>query len=165
MELTVTSQNTLKINSKKGYLLIDPQTSDDAKIIIQTEVDAPDIAQTNENLVIYGPGDYESNGILVKGNKLDGGVSYSIDTEEGRVIFASSQSISKLTDEDDFDAVVIKAITPVEESSLSAISSGLIIVYGDEANIPANVKAHKTSKLNLNKRGELDSNLVFLEKK
>lgn len=165
MELTVPRANTLKINCKNGYILVDPDISEDAKVIILNDVDNLDIKQTSDNLVIYGPGDYESSGILIKGSKLDGGVSYSIGAEDNRILLSQSSSISKLTDEDEFDAVVIKAVAPVEESALSAISAKLVVVYGDEANIPQNVKVNNINKLNFKKRDELGSNVVYLEKK
>lgn len=165
MELTTPQKNTLKINSKRGYILVDPDSSEDAKIIIQNDNDAPVIEQTSDNLVIYGPGDFESSGILIKGSRLDGGVSYSIDADDNRVLLAKSTSISKLTDEDDYDAVVVKAVEPVEESALSAISTKLVVVYGDENNIPDAIKQNKVNKINLRKTDDLGSNVIYLEKK
>ena len=34
MEFTSPSLNTLKINSKKGYILVDPEAGEDAKVVI-----------------------------------------------------------------------------------------------------------------------------------
>lgn len=165
MELTSPILNTLKINSKKGYILIDPDSSEDAKIIVLSDGSTMDIAQTPDNLVIFGPGDFEASGILIKGTRQDSETIYSIDTGDGRALLASSTSISKLTDEDDYDAVIIKAVAPVTESDLSSISSQLVVVYGDEANIPETVKTSRFPKINLRKKEELGSNLVYLEKK
>lgn len=165
MELTIPQKNTLKINSKKGCILIDPDAIEDAKIIIQSDPDAPMLDSTQDTLVIYGPGDFEASGVLIKGSKLDGGVSYSIDADDSRIIFAKSTSISRLTDEDDYDAVVIKAVEPVEESVLSAISSKLVVVYGDEVNIPEAIKQNRVNKINLKKIEDTSSNVVYLAKK
>ena len=165
MELTSPILNTLKINSKKGYILIDPDSSEEAKVIILSDSSRIDITQTAENLVIFGPGDYEASGILIKGTRPENETMYSIDTGEGRIIVVSSTSIAKLTDEDDYDGVVVKAVNPVEESILASLSSKLVVVYGDESYIPESIKASRTGKVNFKKREELTSNVVYLEKK
>jgi hypothetical protein len=165
MELTSPHLNTLKINSKKGYVLVDPDSAEDAKVIILSDDSTQDIAQTADYLVIYGPGDYEASGILIKGTRNDNQTMYSIDTGEGRILVVLSTSIAKLADEDDYDIVAVKAVTPIEESAVSSLSSNLVVVYGDEANIPDSLKEKKVAKVNLKKKEELGSNLVYLEKK
>lgn len=165
MELTSPVLNTLKISSKKGYILVDPETSEDAKIIILSDNSEKDIIQTTDNLVIYGPGDFEASGILIKGSRNDNETMYSVDTGEGRLLVVQSTSIAKLSDEEDFDAVIVKALAPVEESSLSALSTKLVVVYGDSEFIPETVKLNKSSKINLRKQEDMSSNVVYLEKK
>ncbi len=165
MELTSQRLNTLKINTKKGYLLIDPDSAEDAKIVILSDDSDQDIPQTSDYLVIYGPGDYEASGILVKGTRNDNQTMYSIDTGEGRILVVLSTSIAKLADEDDYDIVAVKAVSPIEESAVSSLSSNLVVVYGDEANIPDSLKEKRVAKVNLKKKEELGSNLVYLEKK
>lgn len=165
MELTSPSQNTLKINSKKGYMLIDSDSSEDAKVIILCDNSNTQIAQTPENLVIYGPGDFEASGILIKGTRNEAETMYTVDTGEGRILFVVSNSISKLTAEDDFDAIIVKAIAPVDESQLAALSTKLVVVYGEAANIPESLKVTKVSKINLKKQEEFSGNVVYLEKK
>lgn len=165
MELSVPQFNTLKINTKKGYILIDPDSSEDAKIIILSDNSTTDITQTVDNLVIFGPGDYEASGILIKGTRPENETMYSIDTGEGRALVVLSTATSKVADEDDIDVVIVKAITPVEEATLAALSTKLVVVYGDEANIPDNLKSGKVSKINLKKLDELTSNVVYLERK
>lgn len=165
MELTSPRLNTLKINSKKGYILVDPDAAEDAKVIILSDDSEQDIPQTTERLVIYGPGDFEASGILIKGTRNDNQTMYSIDTGEGRILVASSTSISKLADEDDYDIVAVKAVGPIEESAISSLSSNLVVVYGDEVNIPDSLKDKRVPKVNNKKKEELESNVVYLEKK
>lgn len=165
MELTSPFNNTLRINTKKGYILVDPDSSEDAKIIILSDNSMQDIPQTSDNLVIYGPGDFEASGILIKGTRQDRETMYSVDTGEGRVLVVSSTSIAKLADEDDFDVVVVKATGSVDEAALSALTSKLVVVYGEDTNIPETLKAKKISKVSLKKRDEIEGNVVYLEKK
>lgn len=165
MEITSPRINTLKITTKKGYVLVDPDSAEEAKVVILSDGIDSDIKQTPDNLVIYGPGDFESSGILIKGTRVEGGTIYAIDTEEGKVLVAVSSTLAKLTDEEEYDAVVVKVVGQVDEAALSAISSKIVLVYGEESNIPDSVKSHKTNKLNLKKLEEYGSNVVYLEKK
>ncbi|MDO8269830.1 MAG: hypothetical protein Q7T54_04140 [Candidatus Levybacteria bacterium] len=165
MELTSPSVGTLKINCKKGYILIDPDSSEDAKVVILNDHVTQDIVQTENNLVIYGPGDFEASGILIKGVRPESETMYSIDTGEGRILIVCSTSVAKLSDEDEFDVVAVKAVGPVEESALSALTSKLVVVYGDEGNIPESLKAKKEPKINMKKRDEIEGNIVYLERK
>ncbi len=165
MELTSPLTNTLKINTRKGSVLIDPEGSDDARIIILSDNSKTDIRQTSEDLVIYGPGDYEAGGILIKGTRGDADTVYSIDTGEGRILITSSSSVSKLSDEDDYSAVVVRATNAVDEATLDALSTGLVVVYGDSAFIPQHLAEKKVNRVNLKKIDELDGKVVYLEKK
>lgn len=165
MELTSPTTNTLKINSKRGYILVDPQTSEDAKVVILNDGATQDIIQTLDNLVIYGPGDFEGSGILIKGTRPETETMYSIDSGDGRILLVPSSSISKLADVDEYDAVVVKAVSHIDESALSALSSKRVIVYGDQSFIPEALLVGKINKINLKKQEELTSNVVYLEKK
>jgi len=165
MELTSPRLNTLKISTKRGYILIDPDASEDAKVIILSDNSDQDIQQTPENLVIYGPGDYEASGILIKGTRPATETMYSIDASEGRMLFVPSSSISKLADETEYDAIVVKALAPVNESELSALSPNLVVVYGDPQFMPETLIEKKANKVNLKKKEEFESNVVYLEKK
>jgi hypothetical protein len=165
MELTAPSSLTLKITSKKGIVLVNPSFVDEAAIVIIDD-NAPDISEKYpETLVIYGPGEFESSGIMIKGTRPESDTMYVIDTGEGKILHAISTSIAKLSDEDDYDVVVIRAVSPVEEAELSALSSKLVVVYGDSENIPQAIKENTVNKINLRKKDELTSNVVYLEKK
>lgn len=165
MELTSPNTTTLKITSKRGVVLIDPSFADDAKIIIIDD-NHPDVSEKYpDSLVIYGPGEFESSGIMIKGIRSENETMYVIDTGEGKILHAISTSIAKLSDEDDYDVVAIKAVTPVEEAALSSITSKLVVVYGEGENIPKALKDNAVNKINLKKKDELTSNVVYLERK
>lgn len=164
MELQCITGTTIKISSKKGIILIDPDTTPEAAIAIMTQEEGS-YETTNETLIIEGAGEYEAKGIVVKGIRVGQTPSYEIDTEDGKLLFALSSSLEKLTDEDEFDGVLIKVVDALDEGKLAAVTSGLIILYGDEANIPDGLKEHRVSKVNLKKKEELPGNILFLEKK
>ena len=165
MELTSPSTTALKITSKKGIILVNPSFVDEAKILIIDD-DNPDISEKYpESLVIYGPGEFESSGIMVKGIRSEKDTMYVIDTGEGKMLHVISTSIAKLSDEDDYDLVVVRAASPVEEADLSSLSSKLVVVYGESENIPQAIKDNTVNKISLKKKDELTSNVVYLERK
>lgn len=165
MELTSPGAKTLKVNSKKGAVLFDPEYSDDCKIVI-SEDDAPDVSQKfQDTLVIYGPGEFEVGGIMVKGTRNDDKTMYEVDTGEGKMLHALSTSISKLSTEDEYDVVVVRAVSKVEEADLSSLSSKLVVVYGPEENVGDSLKTNKINKVSLKKLEDITTNVVYLEKK
>lgn len=164
MELQRTANSTIKISSKKGIVLIDPDATPDAAIAIMSE-EVGNFDTTDETLIIEGAGEYEAKGISVKGVRIADTLSYEIDTEESKLLFALSSSLEKLADKDEFDGVLVKVVGPLDEGKLAAVTSGLVILYGDEANIPDNLKANRVSKVNLKKKEELPGNIIFLDKK
>ena len=165
MELTSPNSLTLKIASKRGVVLINPSFVDDAKVVIIDD-NLPDISEKYpDTLVIYGPGEFEVNGIMIKGARSENDTMYVIDTGEGKILHAISTSIAKLSDEDDYDVVAVKAVAPVEEAQLTSLSSKLIVVYGESSNIPQAIKDNTVNKISLKKKDELTSNIVYLERK
>lgn len=165
MELTSPSNTTLKITSKKGVVLVNPSLVDTATIVIIDDNDTDISEKYPDSLVIYGPGEFEASGIMIKGTRSESGTMYVIDMGEGKMLHAISTSITKLSDEDDYDVVVVKAVGPVEEAQLSSLSSKLVVVYGDSENIPQAIKDNTVNKVNLKKKDELTSNVVYLKKK
>ncbi len=81
------------------------------------------------------------------------------------MLHALSTSTSKLSADDDYDVVVVKAVTPVEEADLSSLSSKLVVVYGDDVNIGDTLKSQRINKINLKKRDEIPTNVFYLDKK
>lgn len=165
MELTSPSTNILKISSKKGYVLVDSDITDEAAIVVLSDNNTQGVKSEDGALIIQGPGEYEAKGIVVKGSRPDEDTTYIVDSGESTALLVSSSSIAKLSDEDDYDVVIVKADVPIDEAKLASLSSGLIVVYGDSNNIPEKVKETKSSKINLKKKEELGSNIVYLEKK
>ena len=164
MELQRITATTIKISSKKGIVLIDPDTTPDSAIAIMSEEEG-NYETTDDTLIIEGAGEYEAKGISVKGVRIADTLSYEIDTEDSKLLFALSTSLEKLVDKDEFDGVLIKVVNALDEGKLAAVTSGLVILYGDEANIPDSLKQNKVSKVNLRKKEELPGNIIFLDKK
>lgn len=164
MELQRIAQNTIRISSKKGIILIDADLPPDASVVIMTN-DEFIYPTTDDTLIIEGAGEYEAKGIVVKGIAVAGVTTFEIDTEDSKLLFARSASLEKLSDKDEFDCVLIKVESMLDEGKLAAVTSGLVVLYGDEANIPDSLKEHRVSKVNLKKKEELPGNILFLEKK
>jgi len=164
MDLTRVSENTVRLAFKKGVVLLDPDTFPDAVIAIVTD-DAGKYETTEDTLIIEGPGEYETKGIVVKGSRAEGAVVYELDSGEGKIMFAQSTSLAKLADEDEFDAVLIKVVEELDEAKVTSLSSGLTIIYGPAEFVPAKIRENTVTKINLKKKEELGANIVYLAKK
>lgn len=164
MDLTRFGAQSVRLSLKKGSVTIDSDTTPDSAIAIMTE-EVGKYDTTDDVLIVEGPGEYESKGIVVKGSRVEGVTVYEIDSGDGKIMFALSSCLSKLSDEDEFDAVLIKAVDELDEAKIASLSSGLTIVYGDEALVPAKIKETTVYKINLKKKEELGANIVYLAKK
>ena len=124
MELQRITATTIKISSKKGIVLIDPDTTPDAAIAIMTE-DEGNYDTTDDTLIIEGAGEYEAKGISVKGVRIADTLSYEIDTEDSKLLFALSTSLEKLVDKDEFDGVLIKVVNALDEGNWQLLQAVL----------------------------------------
>lgn len=163
MELSLENNNTLKISTKNGTVVINPTSSATGNILILSDNTSPSFDVPDSTLVIYGPGEYEASGILVKGTRPQTDTVYEISDANGKILYTTSNSISKLTDEEDFDAVVVRVVDSYDEAVLEALSANLLVIFGDSSQIPDEVKQNKIAKINLKKKDQLESKIVFLE--
>lgn len=159
-------QDSIKIKTKTVSLVVEPHGINDAEVEIFTE-DSSKFFQKNdgEKLIIKGPGDYEIKGVAISGERKGDDVIYRINDGQYTIILASLSAVSKIEIEDDesIGAVVLKLNSKFDEGAVAPLSSSLILLYGDEANAPQN-NTSKREKVNLRKKDELDSSLVFLSR-
>lgn len=157
--------SSLKIKTQKGDIFVGNESTDTPKIVILEDNTVLNTKYPEDTLVIYGPGDFEASGILIKGTRTERSTMYTIESNDGtRVLYVVSDSISNLSEENDYQAIIVKATGPVTDTDLSSLSSSLVVVFGEEKNIPETFKVSKINKVNLKKKDEAIGNLVYLSK-
>lgn len=164
MEIQKLTENSIKIKGKNASIVVDPSGKTEAEIIIATQ---PDSLLTldkveGQRLIISGPGEYEAGGISVTGKQLKSampagrqGFMYQI-TEGSKIMLVSSDNISSVPDDEEFDALIVKVISDFKSDLLGPITRKCTVFYGS-LNL-ASIKAENlenASKINLRKTQEV----------
>lgn len=163
MDLTKLSDLSLKIKLKKLTIVTDPEKKADAEVAIVT-AGVPDKTMYDEYaLVIEGPGEYEKNGIYIKGEKVGEGIAYTIIDGTSKIHFAESTALEKFKEED-IEVLIVKAVAKVDESTLSSFSGSIVAVYGNPEFIQISPEVAKhTNKITSKTREEFAGSIVILD--
>ena len=161
MEITKLGEKSLRIKSKNATFIVDPLPKAEANAFIFTT--APEVLP--ENLSLYGPGEFEIAGVSIKAERAGETVSYDLLEDGRRILVLAKPTLVKDYETEEYNAVILALNEKVDDAVLSNISSELVVLYGDEAQIaldPQNVK--KAEKINLKKTEELKGFTIFLTK-
>lgn len=164
MEISRAQDTSVRIKTKELSIIVDPSAKFDEDVVLLTTPNS-DLAQYQDKLVFYGPGEYESKGVSIKCERIKEGLVYEIVEDLRKVLVGTTDSLSEIKESEGYNAVVIFAKDKIDDTSLSGLSSELIIVYGESGNIalsPETIK--KTEKLNLKKAEEFKGFVVYLSK-
>ena len=163
MDLSKLSDTSLKIKLKKLTIVTDPEKKADAEVAIVT-AGVPDKTLYDEYpLVIEGPGEYEKNGIYIKGERVGEGISYTIIDGTSQIHFAQSTALEKFKEED-IEVLIIKAVAKVDEGMLSSFSGSIVVVFGNPEFIQISPEVVKhTNKITPKTREEFAGSIVILD--
>ena len=163
MELTKHGDNSIKIKLKKLTIVTDPEKKTEAEAAIVTVGVPPKTLYEEYPLVIEGPGEYEKNGVYIKGEKVGDGVTYEI-IDGAKIHLAPSSSLEKFKEEDDIDVLIVKTMSVVDESIFSSFSSSIVVLYGPSEHITIKSESiKKLNKVNLKNKDELIGSVIVLE--
>lgn len=164
MEIQKLSPTSIKIKGKAASIAVDPESKTDAEIIIATrplESLALDKAE-NQRLIVSGPGEYEAGGISIAGKQQKSampagrqGFIYQI-FEGVKIMLVSSDNISQVPDDEEFDCLIIKVVTDFKDDTLGPISRKCTVLYGNLS--LATIKSENSQdiqKINLKKTQEI----------
>jgi len=124
--------NGVKISTGNASVFIDPDGEVDSGVVIFTE--SQGISETNDKrLIIEGPGEYEFQGIYLKGTKKNDLMSFVISYNSREIYFTNSKALDSIPDDEPFDAVIIKVDPDFDETKLTKIAYPT--VYLDNSNV------------------------------
>lgn len=161
MEIVKISDNSIKIKTKNVSIAVDPVTKTDSDIIIVTNESVSLVVPDDIKLLIEGPGEYEVGGVHIKGEKAGADFMYTIFDDAYRLYLLPMELISKVREDDDMDAIVIKATGEISKKDVSTLSSS-VIVYGVKGNMQEDENVKRLSRVNLKKKEEIKGFIVYL---
>lgn len=141
-------QSGIKIGTDRASVYINPESEIDSGVVIYTAGNVT-INTNEERLVIEGPGEYEYQGIYIKGIRKNGIISFTLTYDERKVFFTESEGILSIPEDDFFDAVIIAVAPDFDESKIIKISYPT--VYLDNGNVLVKTEPEIVKNINLKK--------------
>lgn len=135
MDVTLLEKNSLKIRGKHAGLVVNPAVKTTADAVLLLGQAPLDISKAEgQRLVIEGPGEYEVSGVKVSsfGNKRD--LAYEISMDGLDVFLANGETLKKSHDaKRECQVLILHADSIIDQSLIAALSSSLVILYGEKA--------------------------------
>jgi len=137
MDVTLLSQNSIKIKSKKASLIFDPvldMQKNNADAVILLSDKSFDLKKVEDyRVVISGPGEYEVGRIKINGVGTGSGTVYSLVVDGVNVLVGRGSDLSLIADKNqEHKVAVIKVDSEIKESIVTSIEPRLIILYGEK---------------------------------
>lgn len=164
MEISKLNGISVKIKGKLASIIIDPLGKAEAEIVIATQdLDSLELSKVEGvRLVISGPGEYEVGGISISSKQLKTGVSYLI-LDSAKILFITSNELNEISDDEEFDAVLIKVVSPFSEDALGPIHTKCTVLYGNtELAAIKSEDSERATKINLKKTAEIQGKIFIL---
>lgn len=162
MEVAALTNKTIKIKTKNTSFVINPTGKVDSEVFVFTE--KPSSYSAFEGLIIDGPGEYEVAGVSIKGEKVDGKVSFDF-LEENQKLLVLPTSASIKTSETEEYALTVVLLDQKVDPFISGVTSQVVALVGEDEFLPADTaNLKKVDKINLKKTEEYKGSTIHLSK-
>lgn len=157
MEIALLSQNALRIKGKKATILVDVLDAQktEANAYLFLNENALQAKADKDDLLVFGPGDYEVVGTKIAAFSSNKELLYQITIDGMKVLLASSSAFVRMKEKiNEQNIVVLFTNEVVDQSALTNAQPAVAICYGDKA---TEVSANLGKGLN-KKEGEAETN-------
>lgn len=153
--------NGVKISTDKASVYINPATEIESGVIVYANSEGE--SSTNDNrLIIEGPGEYEFQGIYLKGTKKNDILSFVISYNDREIYYTTTNGISEIPEDEPFDAVIIETEQGYDSAKMGKIAYPTI--YLDKGNIlSGKIEAETVKSVNLKKLNPEEKNIFILQ--
>lgn len=143
MDITLLSNNSLKIKDKKATVVIDPQKETpkiSADCVILTSKDAEPSRVTDSRVLIEGAGEYEVGGLKITGINFGDKTAYVLTSDRTEAFLAKASTVENTTEKiRDYPVAILNADSGLNQTVITALEPRLLILYGEKAKEGAKV--------------------------
>lgn len=138
MDVTLLSEGSLKIKSKKASLVVDPKEKTPktaAEGVLLLEKEAALNRVEGARLVVNDDGEYEIGGLKITGNSsLNSGIFYLLNVDGTQALLAKTSTLEKLSDTaNEAEVAILNVDSLLNESIIASLEAKSIILYGQKA--------------------------------
>ncbi len=153
--------NGIRVSTGDTSVYINPSSEIDNGVVIYTNSN-PQGDTNNARLIIEGPGEYEYQGIYIKGVRKADTLSFTISYNERKIYFTDSDGISSIPEDEMFDAVIIDIKSGLDASKISKTSYPTIYLDNGKA-LLGKIDAEEVKNVNLKKITPEEKNIYILQ--
>lgn len=133
MEIALVSKNSLRIKGKYAVLSVDPSDKSESNAALLLNKDEK-VNLAGSEIVIDGPGEFETGGIKITGVRQDSNLVYSMIVDSVSVLLGKVTALEKIhTKLKEANIVVVNCDNVVDASFLSTLVINVIIFYGEKS--------------------------------
>jgi len=133
MEIALVSKNSLRIKGKNSLLVIDPADKFESNAVLYLNKENKASAMGSD-IVINGPGEYETGGTKITGLRHDLSLVYSLNVDNVNILLGKVTCLEKInTKLKEANILVVNCDKTVDASFLSALVTNVIIFYGENS--------------------------------
>jgi len=138
MDVTLLSENSIKIKGKKAAFIVDPEKGmqkNNADAIILLKKDSPDLTRVDDyRVIIDGPGEYEVGRVKISGIKSGEDTVYSLIVDNVEVLLGKVSALANIADKiQEHKVAILDVDLEIKESVITAVEPRLAILYGEKA--------------------------------
>ncbi|HVF69489.1 MAG TPA: hypothetical protein VNA13_02890 [Xanthomonadales bacterium] len=134
MEIALLPKNSLRIKGKNAVLSVDPQDKAEANAALIFSTSDNSVNTNGAEVVIEGPGEYETGGIKISAAKYDDDLVYNLTVDSVSLLMGKAAALEKAHQKlKEANILVVKCDGASETSSLTSLVTNVIIFYGEKA--------------------------------
>lgn len=153
--------NGVKISTGKVSVFINPTDEIESGVVIYTN-STGDHSTNDNRLVIEGPGEYEFQGVYIKGLSKEDSLAFVISYDEREVYYTDTNGISSIPDDSPYDAVILEVKEGFDINKSGKISYPTVYVDSDNV-LSEKIDAETVKSLNLKKITPGENNIFILQ--
>ncbi len=138
MDVTLLSEGSLRIKSKKASLVVDPRqktpkTAAEGVLLLEKE-GALDRVE-GFRLVVNDDGEYEVGGLkITASSSLNSGIFYILNIDGSQALLARTSTLEKLSDTaNEAQVAILNVDSLLNESIIASLEAKSIVLYGEKA--------------------------------
>ena len=134
MEISLLPKNSIRIKGKNATIIVDPQEKIEANAGLIFSISADSANTSAAEVIIEGPGEYETGGIKISSTRYDGELVFSLNVDSVSVMVGKAAVLEKVHQKlKEANILVVKCDDVSETTSLTSLVSNVIMFYGEKA--------------------------------
>lgn len=134
MEISLVQQSAIRIKGKNAVISIDSNEKFESNAVILLNKDFDSLKTQGTEVIIDGPGEYETGGIKITGIKIDQTSAYSINVDSVVISVGNLSTLSKFQNKlKEANILIVNCDSETDSAFLTSMSANVIICYGQIA--------------------------------